>query len=389
MNNCGPVASDFYAAEYTNTSWRHLTSWHYPDANYSTRREIWRAHRDYQQGLLWFLSHDEGLPPIVRDTMAKWGLCADEFSDTNGWPPSLYIREARRMVGDRVLVQADVREGATSDIGLSSLGLAAHAEDSHNMQRFACTSPSSPPCNDEGPRRLPKNSTSTPFAWNEGDYHNVDQAHIYQLPHFLALPSKSESANLLVVAAPSASHVAMSTFRMEPAYMVFGTSVGVWAAVAALNYSGDVNAVPLQELNMKLLAAGQVLKQPPTPPTPPHPPHPAVAGYDCRKWDRCVGVVSPPATANDTCSGRCKGLGPDEWLANTEVFKLGTAHVDGKEVVVSVTAKTDAAYLKKSEAHSSTLPDADKMKVSSGTTVKTVPTPVAQAEDTYWFVTLA
>jgi hypothetical protein len=45
MNNCGPVASDLQTAEYTNTSWRHLSSWAWPEASYATRREIWRVHQ--------------------------------------------------------------------------------------------------------------------------------------------------------------------------------------------------------------------------------------------------------------------------------------------------------------------------------------------------------
>ena len=83
-------------------------------------------HQRWQQGLLWTLAHDERMPASVRDEMAAWGLCKDEFEETQGWPPSLYIREARRMVGERVLTERDVREGVASDIGAASLGLAAH-----------------------------------------------------------------------------------------------------------------------------------------------------------------------------------------------------------------------------------------------------------------------
>jgi hypothetical protein len=47
-NNCGAMSSDFLAADYTNKSWRNLTSWQYPEASYATRREIWRVHQNYQ-----------------------------------------------------------------------------------------------------------------------------------------------------------------------------------------------------------------------------------------------------------------------------------------------------------------------------------------------------
>jgi hypothetical protein len=130
-------------------------------------------------GLYWFLSHDLGLSSSIREAMSDWGLCADEFpnSDPPGWPPTLYTRETRRMVGDRVLDQNTVREGSGSDIGNSSLGLSAHAEDSHNTMRFACESPTTPPCYSEGPG----DHRSGAFAWNEGDFYGVDAAHIYQV----------------------------------------------------------------------------------------------------------------------------------------------------------------------------------------------------------------
>ena len=43
QNNCGPVSSDLITAEYTNSSWRNLTSWAWPAADYPTRREIWKV----------------------------------------------------------------------------------------------------------------------------------------------------------------------------------------------------------------------------------------------------------------------------------------------------------------------------------------------------------
>src|SRR2546430_10340562 len=45
-----------------------------------------------------------------RDNYARWGLPQDEFTDTDHWPHQLYVREARRMVG-----QTMVTERAVSD----------------------------------------------------------------------------------------------------------------------------------------------------------------------------------------------------------------------------------------------------------------------------------
>ena len=213
MNNCGPVASDLQTADYTNKTWRHLTSWAWPEANYEMRREIWRVHKTYLQGMLWTLSHDPSIDAKFRAATSSFGLCKDEFVENGHWPTALYQREVRRMVGDRVFTQRDVDDGVKkgTDIGLLSLGISAHAEDSHNMQRFACKDKNTPPCYGDGPR-----DATGPYAWDEGDYHGKKQGTgIYQLPKYMCLPVEEQASNLLVVAAPSASHVAFSTFRME------------------------------------------------------------------------------------------------------------------------------------------------------------------------------
>jgi hypothetical protein len=72
-------------ASYTNATWRNMTSWAYPEASYAMRREIWEVHRRYHQGLMWALGNDARIPVHIRTEMMNWGLCADEFHETNGW----------------------------------------------------------------------------------------------------------------------------------------------------------------------------------------------------------------------------------------------------------------------------------------------------------------
>ncbi|MET0418094.1 MAG: FAD-dependent oxidoreductase, partial [Actinoplanes sp.] len=120
-NNNGAVSTDHIGFNYA-----------YPTASWAARESIIAEHRTYQQGLMWFLANDPRLPASVRDSTARWGLPVDEFTSTGGWPPLLYIREARRMVSAYVMTEADCRGRVRAT---DSVGLASYTMDSHNCQR--------------------------------------------------------------------------------------------------------------------------------------------------------------------------------------------------------------------------------------------------------------
>ena len=65
--------------------------------------------------------------------MAPWGLCKDEFIDTAHWPHQLYVREARRMVGEYVMSQKDIQTTLTKP---DPIGMGSYNSDSHNVQRI-------------------------------------------------------------------------------------------------------------------------------------------------------------------------------------------------------------------------------------------------------------
>jgi hypothetical protein len=211
INNNGAFSTDYIGA-----------SWRYPEADYATREQIWRAHAEYTKGLLYYLSHDEHVPESLRQEMQEWGLPKDEFQDSGYWPRQLYIREARRMVSDFVMTQKDLQtELKKADV----VGMGSYNSDSHNVQRFA---------NTEG------------NAENEGDMQVPVKP--YQIPYEVMTPKRSEALNLLVPVCFSASHVAYSSVRMEPQYMILGQAAGVAASIAVRHGTAvqDVNIGALQ-----------------------------------------------------------------------------------------------------------------------------------------------
>ena len=83
----------------------------------------------------------------------------------------------------------------------------------------------------------------------------------YEIPYRFLLPRRADKVvNLLVPVCFSASHVAYSTLRMEPQYMIIGQAAGVAAAIAKENKT-DIYRVPIPELQQRLLAAHGILHQ--------------------------------------------------------------------------------------------------------------------------------
>jgi hypothetical protein len=195
FNNQGPFSTDYIGA-----------SWEYPNGNYAKRAQIWQAHIDYTKGYFYFLAHDPRVPPSLQKEVNEWGLAKDEFTDTENWPNQLYIREARRMVGVYVLTQKDLQTDLTKPV---PVGMGSYNSDSHNIERIV---------------------NSAGFVENEGDMQVAVKP--YQIPYEIVLPKPNEATNLLVPVCFSASHVAYSSARMEPQYMIIGQAAGVAAALA-------------------------------------------------------------------------------------------------------------------------------------------------------------
>jgi hypothetical protein len=231
FNNNGPFSTDYIGK-----------SWDYPNASYARRKQIWKDHLEYTEGFFYFLGHDPRVPTQLRDDLNTWGLPKDEFQDTNHFPHQLYIREARRMVGDFVMTQKDVQ---TDLMKPDAIGMGSYNSDSHNVQRVV---------------------KADGDVENEGDMQVAVKP--YQIPYRVMLPKRAEATNLLVPVCFSASHVAYSSLRMEPQYMILGEAAGVAAAMSVQRHH-PVQDVDTNQLSQTLRKQGVVLEYRPQLPVPP------------------------------------------------------------------------------------------------------------------------
>jgi len=221
-NNHGPFSFNYIGMNYD-----------YPNASYERRREIIEAHKRYHQGLLYFLCTDPRVPEEVRNRMNQWGLPKDEFLDNGGWPHQIYVREARRMIGEYVMTEHDCLGSRTPP---RPIGMGSYTLDSHNVRRYV---------------------TAEGYVQNEGDI-GVRVPRPYSIDFGSLIPKKNECTNLSVAICVGASHIAFGSIRMEPVFMIFGQSAAT-AAVFAIDDNIAIQDVDYEKLKERLLADGQRL----------------------------------------------------------------------------------------------------------------------------------
>lgn len=230
-NNHGAFSSDFIGQ-----------NWAYPEASYAEREKIALAHLYYQQGLMWTLANHPRIPEAVRKEFSRWGMCKDEFLGEDGygdgWQKQLYVREARRMIGEYVMTEHNCRGHVVAPRPVAK---GAYGMDSHHSRRYV---------------------TERGFVQNEGDvevsrHHDGNRINPYPIDYLSITPKRSECTNLLVPVCLSASHIAFGSIRMEPVFFALG-QVAATAAAQAINEGKGVQDITYATLAAQLKKDGQV-----------------------------------------------------------------------------------------------------------------------------------
>ena len=193
----------------------------YPTAQEQRRREIEEMYKARALGYLYFMQTERGHKNL--------GLADDEFLDNCNFPASLYIREARRVMGNYLFQESDVI-CARDFYRPNSVAIGDYPMDSHATEDL------------KDPDALHK---------GEGEFWLVDFTPWYQIPYGVLVPNSIK--NLLVTTAVSATHVGYGTLRMEPVRMSMGQAAGA-AAYFAILYSMDFTDINPALIQDKLLS---------------------------------------------------------------------------------------------------------------------------------------
>ena len=240
----GKLYSPYYSIPNQKTD---LGAWHdlshnlygfnhdYPAGDYETRQQIYQYHLDFTQGLFWFLANDPAVDEATRKTWSEWGTTKDEFTDNDGWPHKIYIRDGRRLVSDFVHTEHHTRKDTAIQIP-KPVGVAYWPPDVHHV------------------RRIIKDGA----VYNEGFVFGGDNWKPFSISYDALVLKKSEASNILTPTCPSSSHIAYGAIRLEWTFMVLGQSVAA-AASLCLEQQQAVQDVDYARLQKNLVNLGQVL----------------------------------------------------------------------------------------------------------------------------------
>ncbi|KAJ5301911.1 hypothetical protein N7508_006774 [Penicillium antarcticum] len=211
----------------------------YPEGSHAERAKLFDDLAQWQKGLLYFLANDESMPSTTRTEWSKWGYPKDEFVDNEHFPRAMYVRDARRMMRDDILItmhnsQYGYPEVAVVDPILTNLW----PIDIHSTRRIVRNGS----IYDEG------------FIWKQGPDWKP-----WLLSYQAIVPKSSQCSNLFVPTAPSSSHLGFSLLRIEHTFMTMGQVSAFAADIAIKTAANSSQEVDYKQLREKLDAAGFLL----------------------------------------------------------------------------------------------------------------------------------
>ncbi len=195
-------------------------NYNYPTSDYATRADIEKQYRDHVLGYLYYIQTEQGQKQI--------GLPDDEYRDTGGFPPLLYVREGRRIVGEQLPDELDITNAHTFPRP-ESIGLGDYPMDSHAVRV--------------------KTDWTTPDM-GEGEWWLYKETPWHSLPMGILIPKGLD--NVFVTTAVSSTHVSFGTYRLEPVRMAFGQAAAI-AAYLGIRYHRIARDVPARQIQDELL----------------------------------------------------------------------------------------------------------------------------------------
>lgn len=211
----------------------------YPNGDWATRSRIWKFHQEFLINSIHFAKTDPSAPNSMKQRATNTSFRKGVFDETGGWPNQLYVRQARRMVSSYVVTQKDL-EGKTDPP--HTVSLAAYGVDDWPYAVVV-----------EDDKIAVQGGAFSIVYLDKGKYNGS-----YKIPYEAIVPTRGECNNLIVPVCVSASHIAFTSLRMEPVWMILGESAGVAGALAADNEIA-VQDVPYKQLRPKLENLEQIL----------------------------------------------------------------------------------------------------------------------------------
>ena len=196
-------------------------NYRYSEGDYRERARVEKLYRDQVMGYLYWLQTAQG--------QTQLGLPDDEYRDSGGFPPLLYVREGRRILGETLLNESDIAKARDREKAPFSIGIGDYPMDSHAVRT--------------------KTDWSSPDM-GEGEWWLFKQTPWHELPLGVTIPKTLD--NVFVTTVVSSTHVSFGTYRMEPVRMAFGQASAI-AATYCIQYHLRAKDVPTRQVQDELL----------------------------------------------------------------------------------------------------------------------------------------